>query len=198
MESSCELACCVNQHSESHKLPEPEHQPQHREATGEIPTLCIKLIQALFLHLFCKRQYLNGYIIINMCAWVSVPARSCLYVWERERELSGSLFISCLFGVLLLFSTVLSFSHQRWLMVFHWSLSDSKFPQVSRTILSILAVLNNAVIWMVSTRPSTSQIIIIIIIYPFRVFHISVSWWFFAGVWVTASLLKSPGLFSVV
>ena len=30
-----------------------------------------------------------------------------------------------------------------------------------------------------------------------RVFHISVSWWFFAGVWVTANLLKSPGLFSV-
>ena len=27
-----------------------------------------------------------------------------------------------------------------------------------------------------------------------RVFHISVSWWFFTGVWVTASLLKSPGL----
>ena len=35
-------------------------------------------------------------------------------------------------------------------------------------------------------------IIIIIIIYSFRVFHISVSWWFFTGVWVTASLLKSP------
>ena len=30
-----------------------------------------------------------------------------------------------------------------------------------------------------------------------RVFHISVSWWFFTGVWVIASLLKSPGLFSV-
>ena len=29
------------------------------------------------------------------------------------------------------------------------------------------------------------------------VFHISVSWWFFTGVWVTESLLKSPGLFSV-
>ena len=37
----------------------------------------------------------------------------------------------------------------------------------------------------------------IIIIYSFRVFHISVSWWFFTGVWVTASLLKSPGLLSV-
>ena len=42
-------------------------------------------------------------------------------------------------------------------MVFRWSLSDSKSPQVSRTLLSILAVLNNAVVWMVSTRPPTSK-----------------------------------------
>ena len=42
-------------------------------------------------------------------------------------------------------------------MVFHWSLSDSKSPQVSRTLLSILAVVNNAVVWMVSTRPPTSK-----------------------------------------
>ena len=42
-------------------------------------------------------------------------------------------------------------------MVFYWSLSDSKSPQVSRTLLSILAVLNNAVVWMVSTRPPTSK-----------------------------------------
>ena len=33
--------------------------------------------------------------------------------------------------------------------------------------------------------------------YYYRVFHISVSWWFFTGVWVTASRLKSPGLVSV-
>ena len=38
------------------------------------------------------------------------------------------------------------------------------------------------------------QVYIIIIIYSFRVFHISISWWFFTGVWVTASHLKSPGL----
>ena len=42
-------------------------------------------------------------------------------------------------------------------MVFHCSLSDSKSPQVSRTLLSILAVLNNAVIWMVSTHPPTTK-----------------------------------------
>ena len=33
--------------------------------------------------------------------------------------------------------------------------------------------------------------------YSWRVFYISVSRWFFTGVWVTASLLKSSGLFSV-
>ena len=42
-------------------------------------------------------------------------------------------------------------------MVFHWSLSDSKSPQVSRTRLRILAILSNAVIWLVSTCPLTSK-----------------------------------------
>ena len=41
-------------------------------------------------------------------------------------------------------------------MVSHWSLSDSKSPQVSRTLLSILAILSNAVIWIVSTFKSSS------------------------------------------
>ena len=41
-------------------------------------------------------------------------------------------------------------------MVFHWRLSDRK-SQVSRTLLSILAVLNSAVVWMVFTRPPTSK-----------------------------------------
>ena len=40
-------------------------------------------------------------------------------------------------------------------MVFHCSLSDSKYPQVSKTLLSILAVLNNTVVWLVSTLPPT-------------------------------------------
>ena len=42
-------------------------------------------------------------------------------------------------------------------MVFHWRLSDSKSPQVSWTLLSILAVFNIAVVWMVSTRSPTSK-----------------------------------------
>ena len=35
----------------------------------------------------------------------------------------------------------------------HWSLSDIKFLQVSRTLLSILVYRNNAVVWMVFSRP---------------------------------------------
>ena len=42
-------------------------------------------------------------------------------------------------------------------MVFHWSLSDSKFSQVSRTLLSTQADLNNAVVWMISSRPLNSK-----------------------------------------
>ena len=42
-------------------------------------------------------------------------------------------------------------------MDLHWSLSHSKSPQVSRTLLSILAVLNNAVVRMVFICPPTSK-----------------------------------------
>ena len=42
-------------------------------------------------------------------------------------------------------------------MIFHWSLSDSKSPQVSRTLLSNLVVLNSAVVLIVSTRPPSSK-----------------------------------------
>ena len=43
-------------------------------------------------------------------------------------------------------------------MVIHWSLRDSKSHQVSRTLLSILAVFNEAVFWIVPTRPPTSKL----------------------------------------
>ena len=42
-------------------------------------------------------------------------------------------------------------------MVFHGSFSDSKSPQVSKTLLTILAVLNNVVVSFVSTRPPNSN-----------------------------------------
>ena len=43
------------------------------------------------------------------------------------------------------------------MIIFYWSLSDSKSPQVSRTLLCTLAVLNNVVVWMVTTGPLVSK-----------------------------------------
>ena len=42
-------------------------------------------------------------------------------------------------------------------MVFHWSLSNNKPLQVSRTLLSILADINNAVVLILTTRPLISK-----------------------------------------
>ena len=44
-----------------------------------------------------------------------------------------------------------SFSHHYQLIVLLGSLRDSKSSQISRTLLSILADLNDAVVWVVST-----------------------------------------------
>ena len=46
--------------------------------------------------------------------------------------------------------------NQRYLMVFHLSLSDSKSSQISRTLFSILVNLNN-IVWMLSIRPLISK-----------------------------------------
>ena len=52
---------------------------------------------------------------------------------------------------------MVNFSYQCKLMVFHWSLSNSKSPQVSVTLLSILANINIALVWIVFTRPLISK-----------------------------------------
>ena len=84
-------------------------------------------------------------------------------------------------------------------MVFHWSLSDSKSPQASRTRLSILAV----VVWMVSTRPLISKSSNPINnpsmtdLTPYEIFHTSVNLWLFTWVWLIANNLRSSGFFSV-
>ena len=74
---------------------------------------------------------------------------------------------------------------------------DVSFKNYRPYILSLPGVFLFCIFLCVALSDSTCIIIITIIIYSFRVFHISVSWWFFTGVWVTSSLLKSPGLFSV-
>ena len=52
--------------------------------------------------------------------------------------------------LLLLFIFLASFSYQLTLVVFNWNLSGCKSPQVSRTLLSTLADLSNAEVWVIS------------------------------------------------
>ena len=49
-----------------------------------------------------------------------------------------------------------SFSYQRQLIVFPWSLNNNKY-QVSGTLLSILDVLSNVIVWIVSAHPLISK-----------------------------------------
>ena len=87
---------------------------------------------------------------------VPSPTSQCSSYWK------GSLWVTLNYGcklylLIIITSRIIDFSHQLMLMVFQWSLSDSKSLQVSRTLLSILAVFNNAVIWMISTCLPTSK-----------------------------------------
>ena len=59
------------------------------------------------------------------------------------------------FAIIIIYSFS-SFSNQRLLMVSHQSLRDNKSPQVSRISLNILVDLNNAVVWIISTRSLVS------------------------------------------
>ena len=78
----------------------------------------------------------------------------------------------CYFTLFWLFHTSVS----RWLST---GLSDSKSPQLFRTLLSILADLNNGVVWMIFTRPliskSPSPCTYSLVIVPKATFTISIT-----------------------
>ena len=103
---------------------------------SSISTLWFSGIQSPLLVSFSFFKTITRYGNLSMIGW---------YVWIWKLQRYYYYYYS------------LEFSHQRKLMVFHWRRSDSKSPQVSRTLLSILAVFNNAVVWMVSTRSPTSK-----------------------------------------
>ena len=83
----------------------------------------------------------------NSLIWHTV--RTLSGGWKKAIERFKSIYIIIIYS--------LSFSYHYYLMGFHWSLSDRKSPQFSRTFLSILANLTNAVVWMVAFRPVISK-----------------------------------------
>ena len=61
-----------------------------------------------------------------------------------------------------------------FLMVFPWNLSLESL-QVSKTFLSILAILNNAIVWMVLIHPLISKSLLSLLYYSLQVFYTSIS-----------------------
>ena len=120
-------------------------------------------------HCFCFWYFYYYFIIVIIIIIYSLRVFHISVSWWSFNEVWVTIILLMspgLFSVFWLISIIIffyycllfeSFSHQLTLMVFHWSLSDNKSPQVSRTLLSILAVLNNVVVWMVSTRPLISK-----------------------------------------
>ena len=75
-------------------------------------------------------------------------------LFPKKNVLKDILFIlnSVIIIIIVIIAHFGSFSHVHKLMVFYWSLSDSKPPHIFMTILSILAENNNAVVWTITSR----------------------------------------------
>ena len=95
--------------------------------------------------------------------WSSLVAKYLqLYVKTKLRFFFSFFFFFFFFLLLLLLLLLLFTLWEFFTSILADGLSlefecDSKSPQVSRILLSILAVLNNAVVWIVSSRPPTSK-----------------------------------------
>ena len=73
------------------------------------------------------------------------------------KQVSSGLQDSSQYSIIIIIIISFVFSLQHLLIVFHWSLGESKSSQVSRTVLSILVDLNNHVVWIISARPLISS-----------------------------------------
>ena len=81
--------------------------------------------------------------MVYLCQWTQ---HTIFLTGQREREKYSV-------SVWRIINSRFEFTHWFKLVVIYWNLIDSLFPQVSRTHLSILVDVNNAVIWMVSILP---------------------------------------------
>ena len=93
--------------------------------------------------------------------WSIVPTKkmssSTKYSFFFVFYIGWFIIIIIIITIIIIILLIESFTYQRYLMVFHWSLSDNKSPQVSRTLRSVLADLNNALVLIVSTHPLISK-----------------------------------------
>ena len=127
-----------------------------------IPLLCMVKFESLAQfpvnHFSRPSSQVLYSFISNLLYSLSVPCfHHCDKLFHLNLLLQFSyiliylILMEFLFHSLWVFHTSISWCEK--LVIFHWSLSDSKSPQVSKTSLRILVYLNDAVVWMVSVLP---------------------------------------------
>ena len=102
---------------------------------------------------FMFHNFFNSLARSKYLSFFSLPF--CFILWSAGTA-NYTIWLVLFFFVVDYFKVLVSFSLQHLLMIFLSSLNDSKPPQVSRTLPSILTDLNNAVIWIVSNLPPPS------------------------------------------
>ena len=110
----------------------------------------------LLCTIFLKDRHFAAYNQFRKVFWISIMILPLLPAFNLFPF--PDLIVFSAFSVQQTWNASFSFSSSslRVLMLSHWSLSDSK-SQVSRTLLIILANLNNTVVWMVSPCPLISK-----------------------------------------
>ena len=86
----------------------------------------------------------SNFNLLHSCQWITFATELCQLLYSFSAKLLLLLFSPCGFSTSELADDLS--------LVCEWH--DSKSPRVSRTLL---AAYNNAVVWMVSTRPPTSK-----------------------------------------
>ena len=100
----------------------------------------------------------SNFNFLHSSQWIPFLSQSCLVLNSLCAILRNTLIIWLMVSSLsphnehISFYSFESFSHQCLLRVSHWGLSNSKSHQFSRTLLSIQADLNNAIVFMVTSR----------------------------------------------
>ena len=108
------------------------------------PTMILALSTSYSIVLSVLGQSLSIYRDSPRCLWVSKILCTILdrIGWSSFISISQRVFCLVFQNILCLFFA--SWWYLHFLVLFHWSLSDSKFPCVFRTFLSILSDFNNA------------------------------------------------------
>ena len=104
------------------------------------------------IHLYLKIPENFVHLILQDGFWVMYIPFVCMVKLKLLTQFQAYHLAHPVVSSLILFLRVFHVAN-----VFYLSLSDSKSPEVSRTLLSVLANLNNAEVCMVSTRPLISK-----------------------------------------